>query len=477
MTDHNVKILPVILSGGAGTRLWPVSRRQKPKQFLRMVTDEPLIVDTARRTEDSARFLPPVFVANDEHRFMIAEAMREAGMPHGPIVLEPEAKNTAAPVAAAALLAQRTHTDQLVLVLPSDHVIQDLNAFDSALDRGVDAAMAGYLTVFGIEPNRPDTGYGYIQSGNPLVSDGVANVVATFTEKPTLSRAEEMLAAGGWSWNSGMFLFRASDAIAAFDAYQPSLLAACRKSVAEAAADLDFLRLDPTAWSAIDPQPFDTAIMERTDKAAVVPVDMGWNDIGTWDALAEIGDKDATGNVTSSNTVAVDIKGSQLHSQGPLIAALGIENLTVVATSDAILVMPNDRAQDVRLLVEKMGDEGRDELDGSAIGYRPWGYYEEIDSGPGFKVKRLVVNPGQTLSRQMHHRRAEHWVVVSGTAHVLRGDEELVIEQNQSIYIPVETIHRLANHGDLPLQVIEVQTGDYLEEDDIVRFDDVYGRV
>ena len=475
MADDGKKILPVILSGGAGTRLWPISRQQKPKQFLRLVTDAPLIVDTARRVAAHDRFLPPVFVANDEHRFMIAEAMREADLPHGPIVLEPAAKNTAAPVAAAALLATQHDPDQLVLILPSDHVIKDLDAFIAALDQGKQAALDGYLTVFGTTPDRPDTGYGYIQSGEALASG--ARSVNQFSEKPTAERASEMLSEGGWSWNSGMFLFRASDAIAAFETYQPTILRACRDSVDQAAADLDFLRLASEPWASIAAQPFDKAIMEHTERAAVIATDMGWSDIGTWDALAEVGTKDASGNVLSDHAVAVDVRNSLVHSQGTLVAVLGLDDVAVVATDDAVLVAPMARAQDVRLLVDELAASGRYELAGSAVGYRPWGHYEEIDSGPGFKVKRLVVNPGQTLSRQMHHRRAEHWVVVTGTAHVLRGDEELIIEQNQSIYIPVETVHRLSNQGDVPLQVIEVQTGDYLEEDDIVRFDDVYGRV
>ncbi len=477
MSESSPRILPVILSGGAGTRLWPVSRRQKPKQFLNLVTDDPLIVDTARRVADPAVFLPPMFVANDEHRFMIAEAMREAGLAHGPIVLEPEARNTAAPVAAAALLAHTMPGRPLVLVLPSDHIIQQQDAFADAIDRGTKACSHGFLTIFGISPDRPDTGYGYIRSGGSLDGAADVDIVERFTEKPSPDAAQAMLDEGGWSWNSGMFMFHPDDALAAFDAHAPETLASCRQSVADATEDLDFLRLAPAPWSAITPQPFDIAVMEKTDKAAVVRADMGWSDIGTWDALAAASTPDADGNVTSGETVAIDARNSFLHSQGPLIAALGVDGLTVVATDDAVMVAPQSRAQDVRKLVDALSTGGHAQLDGSAIGYRPWGYYEEIDGGPGFKVKRLVVNPGQTLSRQMHHRRAEHWVVVSGTATVLRGDEEMTVRENESIYIPVETVHRLENKGETPLQVIEVQTGDYLEEDDIVRFDDVYGRV
>lgn len=472
------KILPVILSGGAGTRLWPVSRRHRPKQFLPIVSDDPLIVDTARRVADAAKFAAPMFVANDEHRFMIAQAMRDADLDCGTIVLEPEGRNTAASVCAAALIAAADGgADPTLLVLPSDHLIADVHAFDAVIAKGARAAADGFLTVFGIRPTAPETGYGYIRAGKDIdTADGVMHVEA-FVEKPSRDRAEMLLSEGGWTWNSGMFLLGAQAVIAAFEKHAPDILSACRAAVDGAGRDLDFLRLDKDAWASIPAQPFDKAIMEKTDRAAVVAAEMGWSDIGTWSALAEIGTKDDDGNVTRGTVVTVDTADSLAVSDGPLIALLGVEDLAVVATNDAVLVLPKDRAQDVKRMVDALIAEGRAELDGSAVVYRPWGHYEDIDAGPGFRAKRLVVDPGQKLSKQMHNHRAEHWVVVSGTASVLKGEEELTVRENESVYIPVGTIHSLANKGTEPLKVIEVQTGDYLEEDDIVRFEDVYGRV
>ena len=470
------RILPVILSGGAGTRLWPVSRRHRPKQFLPIVSDDPLIIDTARRVGDPARYLPPLFVANDEHRFMIAQAMRDADLTCGPIALEPEGRNTAASICAAALIAHGNGSGPLMLVLPSDHLITDLTAFEDVVAVGAKAATEGFLTVFGIQPTAPETGYGYIKSGSEIAAASGTSHVDTFVEKPDRAKAETLLAEGGWTWNSGMFLMRASATIDAFKEHAPEILKACEQSVEAAQRDLDFLRLSAETWENAPAMPFDKAIMEKTAHAAVVPADMGWSDIGTWSALADVGSKDSHGNVAKGAVVTLDSTNSLAVSDGPLIAMLGVQDLVVVATDDAVLVLPKDRAQDVKSLVDALTAEGRSELEGSAVVYRPWGHYEDIDAAPGFRAKRLVVDPGQKLSKQLHNRRAEHWVVVAGTATVLRGEDELTVHENESIYIPVGTVHSLANKGSEPLKVIEVQTGDYLEEDDIVRFEDLYGR-
>lgn len=469
-------ITPVVLSGGSGTRLWPMSRALFPKQFLPLVGQEGLLVETVRRLSGAPRFTPPIVICNEDHRFIVAEQLRTANLPPMKILLEPVGRSTAPAAAMAALIVAAERPDGLLLVAASDHAIRDVEAWRSAIDRAAVAARAGYLVTFGIEPTAPDTGYGYIRAGETLPMDGVM-AVAQFVEKPNLETAQSYLADGGYYWNCGCFLFRADCLLAEMERYQPAMLAACKAALAAAQIDLDFVRLDRETFEACPSDSIDYAIMERTDAAAMAPVDMGWSDVGSWDSLWEVGAKDATGNVTVGDVIAVDVKDSYLRSEeSQLLSAVGVENLVVVVTADAVFVSTRDRASEVRLIVERLKQAGRPEATAHTRVYRPWGWYESIDGGDRFQVKRIMVKPGGRLSAQMHHHRAEHWVVVNGTARVTRGEEVTLLHENQSIYIPLGAVHRLENPGKLPLNLIEVQSGSYLGEDDIVRFQDDYGR-
>jgi len=479
MTDELIH--PVVLSGGAGTRLWPLSRTLYPKQLLPLTAARSLLQETVARVGDPARFAPPLVICNEDHRFIIAEQLREGGHAPDALVLEPVGRNTAPAVACAALLLARKSPEALMLVLPSDHRIVRADAFLEAVGVARRAAADGALVTFGITPDAPETGYGYIRRAGPYRQGGGdalpgCYAIERFVEKPDRATAERFLADGGYVWNSGMFLFAAGSYLAEMERLEPEMLARCRAAVDAGRPDLDFYRLDRAAFEACPAQSIDYAVMEHTDRAAVVPVDAGWNDVGSWSALWSVGDKDTEGNVRQGDVIAANTRNSYLRAEGPLLCAVGVDDLVVVATEDAVLVVPRDRAEAVGQMVKDMAAGGRNEPHAHLTVYRPWGSYRTIRSGPSFQVKHIVVNPGGCLSLQKHHHRAEHWVVVRGTAHVIRGEDAMVLEANQSTYIPPEAVHRLENKGSEPLDLIEVQTGGYLGEDDIVRLEDVYGR-
>lgn len=470
-----MKIFPVILCGGSGTRLWPLSRSLYPKQFLPIVSDRTLLQETIARVSDEG-FAPPLMICNADHRFLVAEQLREAGIAPGDIVLEPCARSTAPAAAVAALLAEAIDPDALVLLLPSDHVIDDGAAFSQSITIASQAAAVGRLVTFGMAATGPETGYGYIRRGAPIADIDGAFVVDGFVEKPSQSKAEDLLAKGGYDWNSGMFLYSAAAYLTELSRLAPDILAACRQAVDTGTRDLDFLRLDKAAFEACPPESIDVAVMEKTDKAAVVPAALGWSDVGAWSALWDISDKDASGNVFVGDVIAEDVEDSYLRSEGPMVAAIGVSDLLVVATDDAVLVAPKGRSADVKAVVERLRREGRTEHHSHLKVHRPWGWYQGLDGGRRFQVKRICVNPGARLSLQYHHKRAEHWVVVSGTARVTCGDTVSDLTANQSTYIPIGEKHRLENHGVEPLHLIEVQSGDYLGEDDIVRLEDDFAR-
>lgn len=472
MTD---KINPVILSGGVGSRLWPLSRALYPKQLLPLATERTMLQETALRVAEAARFAAPLVVANEEHRFMIAEQLRVVGIDPSAIILEPEGRNTAPAVALAALRLAADDPDALMLVMPSDHVIGDVAAFHGAIEAGARAAAADRLVTFGITPERPETGYGYIEAGDTL-TDGV-RAVRRFVEKPDAATAAEYLASGRFYWNAGIFLFRAGHYLDELERQAPDILAACRAAMEKAASDLCFIRPDAAAFRASPSNSIDYAVMEKTASAAVVPVSMGWSDVGSWTALWEISPRDGDGNSRWGDVIALDSRNSLLRSEGPAIAALGLDDMVVVATRDAVLVAPKERAQDVKKVVDELARSNRGEHINHVVVHRPWGSYQTADMGDRYQVKRLVVKPGEKLSLQKHHHRAEHWIVVQGTAKVTRNDETIILHENESTYIPIGAVHRLENPGKIPLCIIEVQSGSYLGEDDIVRFDDTYGRV
>ncbi|MBK9495451.1 MAG: mannose-1-phosphate guanylyltransferase/mannose-6-phosphate isomerase [Xanthomonadales bacterium] len=463
-------LLPVILSGGSGTRLWPLSRESYPKQFLPLVEDISMLQATWRRVAPLAG-RRPIVVANQEHRFMAAEQLREMGAEPSAILLEPVGRNTAPAIAVAALEAMRDGEDALLLVLPSDHVIRDEAAFHAVVRAALPAAREGRLVTFGIVPTAPETGYGYIQA---TAGEGV-RAVAQFVEKPDRATAEAYLASGAYFWNSGMFLFRASRYLQELQRWQPAMLAACRQALDEARRDTDFVRLQAEHFAACPSDSIDYAVMEKTDAAAVIALDAGWNDVGSWAALWEATAQDAEGNAHHGDVIALNCRNTYAHASR-LVAMIGLEDVVVVDTDDALLIAHRDQVQQVKDVVGKIKGSGRTHAVTHRKVYRPWGAYDSIDNGERFQVKRITVKPGGALSLQMHHHRAEHWIVVSGTAKVTRGDETILLAENQSTYIPLGVVHRLENPGRLPLELIEVQSGAYLGEDDIVRFEDVYGR-
>ncbi len=469
-------IHPVILSGGSGTRLWPMSRSLYPKQLLALTGERSLLQQTALRVAGDGGFAAPLIIANEEHRFIIAEQLREIGLVADALVLEPVGRNTAPAAAIAALHLAEREPDALMLVMPSDHAIADLAAFRAATERAAAAGRGGRLATFGIAPERAETGFGYIAKGQPLAGCDGAFAVAGFVEKPDPETAERYVASGDYFWNSGIFLFPVSLYLAELERLRPDMLDACRKALAGARGDSDFVRLDKAAFAACPNDSIDYAVMEHTSSAAVVPVSMGWSDLGSWDALWEMGQKDERGNALAGNVVAEATRNCYLRSEAGLVAAIGVEDLVVVATDDAVMVAPRNRTQEVKQLVGRLLTERREEADALSTVHRPWGTYRSLHNGHRVQVKHIMVRPGGKLSLQMHHHRAEHWVVVQGTAKIVRGNEELMLSENQSTYIPLGTPHRLENPGKIPLHVIEVQSGSYLGEDDIVRFEDHYGR-
>ena len=470
-------IHPVVLSGGSGTRLWPLSRALSPKQLLPLLSDKSLLQETLLRVNDAERFAPPLVIANDEHRFLVGEQLRAIGVAPQALVLEPQGRNTAPAIAVAALLLSAEDPEALLLVLPSDASIGDRSAFLAGVERAAAAARTGALVTFGVTPDRPETGYGYIRRGAAWPGIEGCFAVAEFVEKPDAARAQKMLKAGDYAWNSGMFLLPAKLYLEELARQDAAMIETCRRALAQAKRDLDFLRLEAAAFTAARSISIDYAVMEHTKAAAVVPVDIGWSDVGSFDALWQVGPKDADGNVGVGDVVTSDTRNSYLRAEHGLVTTLGVEDLVVVATADAVLVAPRSRASDLKQLVAKLERDGRSELKTHPLVERPWGSYRPIHNGERVQVKHIVVKPGGRLSLQYHHKRAEHWVVVRGTARVTRGTEVTMLGEDQSTYIPIGMQHRLENPGDTPVHLIEVQTGSYLGEDDIVRLEDTYGRI
>ncbi|HVT54071.1 MAG TPA: mannose-1-phosphate guanylyltransferase/mannose-6-phosphate isomerase [Dongiaceae bacterium] len=469
-------LIPVILAGGSGNRLWPLSRQEYPKQLIALLGERSLIQDTALRYGDRARFGAPLVIANDAIRFTVAEQLQSVGVTPMALVLEPVGRGTAPAVAVAALLAMENDPDAVIIVAPSDHAILDVPALHRAIATAVQAAQAGHLVTFSIPPSRPETGYGYIEHGPALGEAAGAFRVASFVEKPPLARAEAMLAGGTHFWNSGMFAFRAKDFLAELERFQPAIVAAVRAAVAGRGTDLDFVRLAAEPFAASPSDSIDYAVMEKTARAATVPLDAGWSDVGAWSELWAISRQDAAGNATRGDVVLEGAKNCLVVSDRRLTALVGVENLSVVVTDDAVLVSHLSAAQDVKRVVERLKEAGRNEVILHKVVHRPWGYYQNLHDGDGFQVKRLTVKPGARISLQKHFKRSEHWTVVEGTARVTRGDETFLLQANESTYIPLGTAHRLENGGDTPMTLIEVQCGSYLGEDDILRLDDAYGR-
>lgn len=468
-------LIPLILSGGSGTRLWPVSRRNLPKQFLSLTGQGTLFQQTVARTRLLPEIVAPIVVASEDHRFLAADQLLEAGIEGSTIVLEPVARNTAPAIALGALRAIERDADALLLVLPADHLIGDTQSFTDAVQLALPAAQQGFLVTFGIRPDRPETGFGYIRRAESI--DEGAYRVAQFVEKPDQSTAEAYLKDGGYDWNSGMFLFKASRYLEELSEHAPAMLAAVREAYATGHRDLDFVRVDRDAFAKVPDNSIDYAVMEKTTRAAVIPVSCEWSDIGSWSALWLSGKHDEQGNQREGDTLAINTRNSLLRSHDRhMIATVGVDDLIVVSTPDATLVAHRDAAQDVKKVVDQLKASGRTEHSFHRVVHRPWGSYDSLEAGGRFQVKRIVVKPGASLSLQKHHHRAEHWIVVSGTAEVTCDDKVFLLGENQSTYIPLGSVHRLSNPGKVPLELIEVQSGSYLGEDDIVRFDDVYGR-
>lgn len=466
---------PVILAGGSGSRLWPLSRQRFPKQFLELdgQAKGTMFQRTLARL-DGLEHASPLVVSNEEHRFVVAEQLRLARRASRRIILEPMARNTAPAIALAALDASREGDDPVLLVLAADHYIRDEDAFREAIRIAEAQARDGRLVTFGITPTQAETGFGYIQCGATLGAGGFA--IAGFKEKPSVERAQEYLAAGNYLWNSGMFMFRASRFLAELERFRPDILAACREALAGAEEDRHFLHIPPEQFARCDDESVDYAVMEHTSAGVVVPLDAGWNDLGSWAAIWDVSERDADGNGLQGDVLSFDTRNTLVQSHHRLVATVGIEDLVVVETKDAVLVAHRDQCQQVKQVVQQLQAEQREEFVSHPLVSRPWGHYDTVDRGERYQVKRITVLPGECLSLQLHYHRAEHWIVVSGTAKVICGDKEMVLSENQSTYIPLGVKHSLSNPGKVPLELIEVQSGAYLGEDDIVRFEDRYGR-
>ncbi|MCF8038169.1 MAG: mannose-1-phosphate guanylyltransferase/mannose-6-phosphate isomerase [Desulfohalobiaceae bacterium] len=473
-------IIPVILCGGSGTRLWPLSRSKVPKQFLPLVDEHSMFQNTLLRLRGQG-VSRPIVICNQEHRFMAAEQLRALEAEPLAIILEPDGRNTAPAIAVAAMQALTTDPDPALLILPADHHIEDQPGFEQAVKHGDALAARDYLVTFGIVPQHPETGYGYIRKGQPLQTTDLDQAgdcfrIDSFVEKPDLEKAREYLQSGDYFWNSGMFMFKAGAYKQELQTHAPEIAGACQAAFDLAVEDLDFLRLDRSEFLKCTGESVDYALMEKTDKGVVVSLDAGWTDLGSWNSLWEIKDKDQDGNVTQGDVIHHDVQGSLLQASNRLLAVVGVRDHIVVETPDAVMVAPKNRVQDVKRLVDSLKKDGREEASTHKKVYRPWGTYETMDLEERFQVKRITVKPGAKLSLQKHHHRAEHWVVVKGTARIVNGSKEVLLSEDQSTYIPLGTEHRLENPGRIPLELVEVQTGSYLGEDDIVRMDDVYGR-
>ncbi|WP_271044234.1 mannose-1-phosphate guanylyltransferase/mannose-6-phosphate isomerase [Pseudomonas sp. VB3] len=467
--------LPVIMAGGSGTRLWPLSRQLNPKQFLPLVDPDLTMLQATIRRLEGLEHATPRLICNENHRFLAAEQLRQVGLEEANIILEPVGRNTAPAIALAALQALSEKTDPIMLVLAADHLIQDVNAFHQSIAKALVLAESGKLVTFAITPTHPETGYGYLQMGAPAGEGGFE--VSRFVEKPDLATAQDYLAQGSYFWNSGMFMFRASRYIEELEQFQPTIVSVCREALAKGAQDMHFTRVDSAIFSSSPDDSIDYAVMEKTSDAVMVPLNAGWSDIGSWSAIWDSGEKNEQGNLFKGDVLSENTSGSYVHATHRLVTTVGVENLIIVETKDAVLVAHKDHVQDVKKIVDQLKGCKRHEHTNHREVYRPWGVYDSIDNGERYQVKRITVKPGEKLSVQMHHHRAEHWIVVSGTARVTNGEKTYLVTENQSTYIPIGQIHALENPGMIPLELIEVQSGSYLGEDDIVRFEDVYGRV
>ena len=467
-------MIPVILSGGSGSRLWPLSRSAYPKQFLPLCSDDSMVQETVSRVAQSVANEVPIFVTADDQRFLMAEQVRHLGLDDADIILEPARKNTAPAIALACFAALQRSPDSVLLVLPSDHHIENVDAFQTALKEAQLQAQNRKLVTFGIVPTKPETGYGYIQA--EVNQEDPCFPIAAFEEKPTLEVAQKYLDAGCYFWNSGMFAFRADVYLQELKQHKPDMVAACEAAWNQRATDLDFIRVGKESFCEAPEDSIDYAVMEKTDNGVVIPLNCGWSDVGSWQSLWELKAKDEQGNVFSGDVMSQDTRNSMVIAENRLVACLGVENIAVVETADAVLVADINQVQNVKNIVKAIETSGRGEHEFHREVHRPWGRFDSVDEGGRYKVKRITVNPGQRLSIQWHHHRAEHWVVVSGTAKVHRGDEIMLLSENQSVYIPIGQVHALENPGKIPLEIIEIQTGSYLGEDDIVRQSDNYGR-
>lgn len=463
---------PVILAGGSGSRLWPKSRAALPKQFLALTSEQTMLQETLSRLEGvDAR--EPIVICNDSHRFLVAEQLRQRGIAHGGILLEPVGRNTAPAIALAALHALQSDADETLLVLAADHLIKDKTVFQQSVKKAEQLAQAGYLVTFGIVPDCPHTGYGYIKASQEL---DTGFVVEQFVEKPDMSTAKEYVDSGNYFWNSGMFMFKAGRYLEELEKYHPDILDICKRAIETETQDLDFIRIDADTFATCPDDSIDYAVMEKTEKAAMVPLDAGWSDVGSWSSLWDVADKDDNGNAIVGDAILEDVHNSYINAEGRLISVIGLDDVVIVETKDAIMVANKNKVQDIKKVVNRLKEEKRPEFEFHREVFRPWGSYDSIDNGARFQVKRITVKPGEKLSVQMHHHRAEHWIVVSGTASVTIGENTRMVTENESTYIPIGEVHALENPGKIPLELIEVQSGAYLGEDDIVRFSDRYGR-